>query len=165
MIQTPEMLERYERYVAPAAALVDQAALERIGERWELTPDRAPAYAGSDVIVAGRLDSTVGYAAAADLVDHYPHASLAVLDDAGHALPHEQPELLRALLGEWLARVDRAGVRAWPLRPPRRDRPGDLDAVALGGGEDVLDPGRALCGQRRDGADEALCGRSGTKTT
>jgi pimeloyl-ACP methyl ester carboxylesterase len=107
VIQTREMLARYERYVAPAAALVDQAALERIGERWELTPDRAPAYAGPTVIVAGRLDSTVGYAAATDLVDQYPHASLAVLDDAGHALPHEQPALLRALLGEWLARVER----------------------------------------------------------
>ena len=108
MIQTPEMLERYERYVAPGAALADEAALERIGERWMLTPDRAPAYAGPMLIVAGRLDSTVGYAAAADLVDHYPHASLAVVDDAGHALPHEQPELLRALVAEWLTRVERA---------------------------------------------------------
>jgi pimeloyl-ACP methyl ester carboxylesterase len=108
VIQTPEMLERYERYVAPAAALADQAALERIGERWELTPDHAPAYPGPAVVVAGRLDSTVGYAAATDLADHYPHASLAVLDDAGHALPHEQPELLRALLAEWLARAGRS---------------------------------------------------------
>jgi pimeloyl-ACP methyl ester carboxylesterase len=33
VIQSPEMLERYERLVAPAAALVDRAALERIGER------------------------------------------------------------------------------------------------------------------------------------
>jgi pimeloyl-ACP methyl ester carboxylesterase len=108
VIQTPEMLERYERYVAPAAALVDQAALERIGERWALTPHHAPAYPGPTVVVAGRLDSTVGYAAATDLVDHYPHASLAVVDGAGHALPHEQPELLRALLTEWLARVERS---------------------------------------------------------
>jgi autotransporter-associated beta strand protein len=108
VIQTPEMLERYERYVAPAAALVDQAALERIGERWVLTADHASTYAGPTVIVAGRLDSTVGYAAAADLVDDYPHASLAVVDDAGHALPHEQPDLLRALLAEWLARVERS---------------------------------------------------------
>jgi pimeloyl-ACP methyl ester carboxylesterase len=106
VVQTQEMLERYERYVAPAAALVDQAALERIGEQWELTPDHAPAYAGPTVVVAGRLDSMVGYAAATDLVDHYPDASLAVVDDAGHALPHEQPELLRALLAEWLARVE-----------------------------------------------------------
>jgi pimeloyl-ACP methyl ester carboxylesterase len=108
VIQTTEMLERYERYVAPAAALADQAALERIGERWTLTPDHAPAYAGPALIVAGRLDSTVGYAAATDLLDYYPHASLAVADDAGHALPHEQPQLLRALLAEWLARVERS---------------------------------------------------------
>ena len=59
--------------------------------------------------MAGRLDSTVGYAAATDLLDVYPHASLAVVDDAGHALPHEQPELLRALVLEWLARVERSG--------------------------------------------------------
>jgi pimeloyl-ACP methyl ester carboxylesterase len=109
VVQTPEMLERYERAVAPAAALVDQAALERIGERWALTPDPAPPYAGPTVVVAGRLDSTVGYAAAVDLLDVHPHASLAVVDGAGHALPHEQPELLRALLGEWLARVERSG--------------------------------------------------------
>ncbi|MGK5110808.1 alpha/beta fold hydrolase [Geodermatophilus sp. CPCC 205506] len=108
VVQTPEMLERYERSVAPAAAMVDHAALERIGERWALTPDHAPAYAGPTVVVAGRLDSTVGCAAATDLLDHHPHASLAVLDDAGHALPHEQPELLRALLTEWLARVERS---------------------------------------------------------
>lgn len=108
VIQTPEMLERYERHVAPAAELVDEAALDRIGEPWALTPDHAPAYTGPTVVVAGRLDSTVGYAAAAELVDHYPHASLAVVDDAGHALPHEQPELLRALLAEWLVRVERA---------------------------------------------------------
>jgi pimeloyl-ACP methyl ester carboxylesterase len=108
VIQTPEMLERYECYVAPAAALLDQQALGRIGERWALTPDHAPPYPGPTVVVAGRLDSTVGYAAATDLVEHCPHASLAVLDDAGHALPHEQPELLRALLTEWLARVDRS---------------------------------------------------------
>ena len=80
----------------------------RIGERWELAPITAPAYAGPTLVVAGRLDSTVGYAAAADLLDHYPHASLAVVDDAGHALPHEQPDLLRALVAEWLARVERS---------------------------------------------------------
>jgi pimeloyl-ACP methyl ester carboxylesterase len=61
--------------------------------------------------VAGRLDSTVGYAAAVELAQNYPHASLAVLDDAGHALPHEQPALLRALFDEWLARVDRRSDR------------------------------------------------------
>jgi pimeloyl-ACP methyl ester carboxylesterase len=108
VVQTPQMLERYQRWVAPAAALVDPAAAERIGRRWELPPEPGPAYAGPTLVVAGRCDSTVGWAAAADLLDSYPHASLAVLDDAGHALPHEQPELLRALVTEWLARIRHA---------------------------------------------------------
>lgn len=113
VLHTPEMLARYERVVAPAAALVDAAALARIGERWELSPHPAPPYPGPTVIIAGRQDSTVGYAAAVDLSGDLPRASLAVLDDAGHALPHEQPEILRALLAEWLARVDRP-ARATP---------------------------------------------------
>jgi pimeloyl-ACP methyl ester carboxylesterase len=107
VVQTPEMHERYVRYVAPAEALVDQAALERIGEHWSITPSPGPPYPGPTVVVAGRLDSTVGYAAAVDLLEHYPRASLTVVDDAGHALPHEQPDLLRAILTEWLGRVER----------------------------------------------------------
>jgi pimeloyl-ACP methyl ester carboxylesterase len=105
VVQTPEMLDRYERCVAPGAALADQQALARIGERWELTqPDDAPAYPGPTLLVAGRLDSTVGYAATVDLLGQYPAASLSVLDAAGHALPHEQPALLEALVVEWLHR-------------------------------------------------------------
>ena len=102
VVRTPEMLDRYQRLVVPAAALVDEAAMERIGARWELAPG-AP-YSGPTLVVAGRLDSTVGYAAAVDLLAECPHATLAVVDGAGHALPHEQPELLRALLREWLSR-------------------------------------------------------------
>ncbi|WP_025347382.1 alpha/beta fold hydrolase [Nocardia nova] len=108
VVQTPEMLERYEHYVAPAAAFVDETATERIDRRWELSTDHGQPYAGPTVIVAGRLDSTVGYAAATDLLDFYPHASLAVIDDAGHALPHEQPGVLRALLTAWVTRAERS---------------------------------------------------------
>ncbi len=32
-------------------------------------------------------------------------ATFAVLDRAGHALPHEQPGLIHALVAEWLDRV------------------------------------------------------------
>jgi pimeloyl-ACP methyl ester carboxylesterase len=106
VLQTVEMLDRYRRYVAPGAALADHEAMKRIGERWELTdpPLDLPPYPGPTLLVAGRLDSTVGYAATADLLDRYPAATLAILDAAGHALPHEQPALLGALMTEWLER-------------------------------------------------------------
>jgi pimeloyl-ACP methyl ester carboxylesterase len=106
VMHTPEMLRRYELYVAPAAVLADGEALARIGERWELA--EGAAYEGPTLVVAGRLDSTVGYAAAMDLLEQHPRATLAVIDKAGHALPHERPELLRALILDWLAVVDRA---------------------------------------------------------
>ena len=65
--------------------------------------DRA-AFPAPTLIVAGRRDSTAGYADAAELLEHYPRATLAVIEDAGHALMHERPDLLAALLGDWLAR-------------------------------------------------------------
>ena len=105
VVQTPAMFERYQRFVAPAVRLADAAAAARIGERWELTVPRGRVYDGAVLVVAGRQDSTVGYAAACDLLDHYPRATFAVLDGAGHALPHEQPELLAGLLREWLTRT------------------------------------------------------------
>ncbi|HEX6919665.1 MAG TPA: alpha/beta hydrolase [Actinomycetes bacterium] len=106
-VQTNETLDRYQMYVEPAALLADQSALARIGERWELStrPQETAPYRCPTLLVTGRQDSTVGYASAWDLLEHYPRATFAVLDRAGHALPHEQPDLLRALVTEWLGRV------------------------------------------------------------
>ena len=106
-VQTVKTLDRYERYVQPAAQLADQSAMARIGERWDLTPPpkgKAP-YRCPTLLVTGRQDSTVGYARAWELLEQFPRATFAVLDGVGHALPHEQPELLRALVTEWLDRV------------------------------------------------------------
>nr|WP_255363077.1 alpha/beta hydrolase [Tersicoccus sp. Bi-70] len=105
VVQTPAMLARYEQFVAPAAALVDAAAMERIGQRWELTTPAGETCAGPVLLVAGRQDATVGWAATVELLEVYPGATLAVLDGAGHALPHEQPGVLAALVQDWLRRV------------------------------------------------------------
>jgi pimeloyl-ACP methyl ester carboxylesterase len=106
-VRTPSTLARYETYVRPAAELADQSALDRIGQWWELTrrPGDEDAYHHPTLLVTGRQDSTVGYARAWELLQQYPHATFAVLDRAGHALPHEQPEVLGALVAEWLERV------------------------------------------------------------
>lgn len=106
-VRTADTLDRYQRYVEPAARLADQGALARIGQQWELTPPLQgdAAYRRPTLLLTGRQDSTVGYARAWELLEQYPRATFAVLDRAGHALPHEQPELLRALVVEWLDRV------------------------------------------------------------
>jgi pimeloyl-ACP methyl ester carboxylesterase len=109
-VHTPETLRRFQETVAPGVALADQEAQERMAARWRPTtePEQGPAYPNPTLIVAGRQAATVGYAGAWRLLDHYPRATLAVLDRAGHALPHEQVGLLTALLAEWLDRVEAA---------------------------------------------------------
>ncbi|MFV2143194.1 alpha/beta fold hydrolase [Isoptericola sp. G70] len=109
VVQTPQMLERYERHVLPGAAVVDETAMERIGASWALADASAPPYPGPTAVVAGHRDSTVGHAAATELAGRCPCASLTVVEDAGHALPHEKPDLLRALLTDWVQRVERTG--------------------------------------------------------
>jgi pimeloyl-ACP methyl ester carboxylesterase len=130
VVHTPAMLERHQRYVVPGVALVDPAAMERIGARWELTPRSIEgSYDRPTLLIAGRCDSTVGYAATADLLDHYPRATLAVLDGAGHALPHEQsrphggsgPRMARSS-----ARALRCGVAVSAAPRTCRRRPAGL---------------------------------------
>lgn len=107
VVQTAETLRRFQDSVVPAIPLADQEDLGRILEHWELrqAPESALAYTNPTLILAGRQDSTFGYAAQWRLAERYPRATFAVLDRAGHALPHEQVELLHALLAEWLDRV------------------------------------------------------------
>jgi pimeloyl-ACP methyl ester carboxylesterase len=107
VVQNTEMLQRFEEAVVPAMPLADESALARIFEHWRLTnaPEDEQPFTKPVLILAGRQDSSVGYANAWNLVEHYPRATFAVIDRAGHALPHEQEKLVIALMAEWLDRV------------------------------------------------------------
>ena len=104
VMRTPATARRYRDHVAPGTALVDDAALGRIFAGWTVDVG-STAFLAATLIVAGRRDSVVGYADAAELLERYPHATLAVVENAGHALMHERPELLAALFGDWLDRA------------------------------------------------------------
>ena len=58
------------------------------------------------LILTGRQDRVVGYRDAWDLIENFPRATFAVLDRAGHFLSVEQQTLMRALINEWLDRVE-----------------------------------------------------------
>ena len=103
-MRTQATARRYRDSVVPGAALVDEAALGRIFAGWTVDVG-STSFPAPTLVVAGRRDSVVGYADAAELLERYPHATLAVIEDAGHALMHERPELLAALLGDWLDRA------------------------------------------------------------
>jgi hypothetical protein len=48
----------------------------------------------------------VGYRDAWKILEHFPRATYAVLDGAGHAPDVEQLQLGQALISEWLDRVE-----------------------------------------------------------
>lgn len=106
------MLEEIRAHDMPAYRIADSAFLARL-EADYLFGEGAARPAGSfghpSLILAGRQDSTVGYRGALGLLEEFPRATFGVLDMAGHHLGRiEQPELFRALVGEWLERVARS---------------------------------------------------------
>jgi pimeloyl-ACP methyl ester carboxylesterase len=56
-------------------------------------------------VIAGRHDRVAGYADQFRVMRRYPRGTYAAIDEAGHYLPFEQPELLRALSQAWLRRA------------------------------------------------------------
>ncbi|MEE6257042.1 alpha/beta fold hydrolase [Plantactinospora sonchi] len=112
VVQSAETLRRFQDEIMSGLDLADRTAMARIRQRWELrtVPETGPAYDRPSLILTGRQDSSVGYVDQLALLPHYPRASFAVLDVAGHNLQFEQPELFDALVREWL---DRVAAESW----------------------------------------------------
>lgn len=103
VVRTTETLDRFRRCVVPATGDVDEETLERAIETGPHAID--PDSVGIDapvLIVAGRHDHWVGWERQQALGARYPRATVATVADAGHALPHERPRLVAALVADWL---------------------------------------------------------------
>jgi pimeloyl-ACP methyl ester carboxylesterase len=109
VVQTAATYQHYRDNVVPGLEIADAEALDRIRKNWALTiaPESGPVYTRPTLILCGRQDSVTGYDDQYLLLPHYPRATYAVLDMAGHNLQIEQPDLLAALFREWLGRVSR----------------------------------------------------------
>lgn len=114
VVQTQETYRRTQEEVVAGLDVADHAALDRIQQRWDGTFARevpGATYDAPVLFVLGRQDSSTGYRDAWKLLEHYPRATFAVLDRAGHNAQIEQPALFEALAGEWLDRVEEAEAR------------------------------------------------------
>ena len=104
VVHTAETVQRFNEAVAPSLGRFDGGAVERIMSEWRLDPDPSEsAFDGPTLIVTGRHDSVVGYREQLALADLYPRGSYVLLAGTGHALPHERPDVLSVLIGDWLA--------------------------------------------------------------
>lgn len=107
VVRNADTLQRFRDAVVPASGDVDEQTLERAIAVAPLAIDPDTVTLDAPVLVTvGREDSVVGWRRQhRELADRYPRATLAVVAGAGHALPHERPELLTALVHDWLDRV------------------------------------------------------------
>lgn len=116
VVQTPEYLDafqsRWKSVVLPAVEAADTRVLRAIRDdpaRYVLTvpmvsegrPFTKPA-----LIVTGRQDSVVGYRDSWALLSAYPRASFVLMDRAGHGLPVDETPLFKAVVEDWLRRVE-----------------------------------------------------------
>ncbi len=121
LIQTPAYAEALKRkrdaVVEPAIQATAPIAndIRTDPERYGFSFDLIEAEKTFDeptLIIAGRRDTTVGYRDAWSILDSYPRATFVALDRADHGWPMETPNLLPALIDDWLARIALAERRA-----------------------------------------------------
>ena len=109
VVQSMDLLDDFRRVINPAVAIADHDFLQRLDQQYAFSfdVDSLPApFPAPALFLTGRHDNLCGYQNTYKLLDDYPRASFAVLDRAGHALGGEQKTLFRALVNEWLDRVE-----------------------------------------------------------
>jgi len=112
-VQTKPVIERILNEYASAFAGGDGEFLAtfRQPENYSFSFDVRQSDGSYDkpvLIITGRQDTIVGFAGGYQVSRLYPRATYAVLDRAGHGLYLEQDALFKALVHEWLDRVEEA---------------------------------------------------------
>jgi pimeloyl-ACP methyl ester carboxylesterase len=107
VVESPQALRRFREEILPGLEAADTEAMAHIRRRWLLSrdPENGDPFPRPTLIVTGRQDHITGYVDQYALLPHYPRATFAILDVAGHNLQIEQPTLFEALMNEWLDRV------------------------------------------------------------
>jgi pimeloyl-ACP methyl ester carboxylesterase len=114
VVQTEETYVRTQREIVVGLGIADPAAVQRIRDGFAGTfsmEENGSPYPGPTLFFLGRQDSSTGYRDAWRILEHYPRATFAVLDRAGHNAQIEQPALFTALAHEWLDRIEQATDR------------------------------------------------------
>ncbi|MDX2968250.1 alpha/beta fold hydrolase [Kribbella solani] len=107
--ETEALRAKQHAYYDVAEARADLDFLGRIQAdvtKYALRDDPAIRFERPTLIVTGRRDHIAGYADAWPLLDDYPRATYAALDGEGHELPVRSTALYRALVTDWLDRVE-----------------------------------------------------------
>ena len=109
--QTRRVIDFFRNDIHPAVISADEQFLTRLEKNclFPFPVDKLPEpFRKPALILTGRQDAVVGYQEVWDIVENYPLATFAVLDCAGHTLEMERETLYRALVNDWLDRIETA---------------------------------------------------------
>ncbi|KRB36120.1 alpha/beta fold hydrolase [Microbacterium sp. Root180] len=101
---TAEAVARFRDGVAGSLDRYDADIVGRIME----SADFDVGHGADDLptlLMLGRRDSLIGYRSQVAAAEAWGRASVVIVDDAGHALPHEKPDLVRMLLSDLFRRA------------------------------------------------------------
>ncbi|WP_405060996.1 alpha/beta hydrolase [Kribbella sp. NBC_01505] len=107
--RTPAWQTKQDNYYDAAEQTADLEFLGRIQadpRTYGLHEEPTLRFERPTLIVTGRQDTMTGYADAWGLLDDYPTATYAVLDQEDHDLPVRRPALYHALVADWLDRME-----------------------------------------------------------
>ena len=106
-VQDPSFLDRLRREIFAVARENAKNSINEAVRGQQLPYDTKKIYLDKPVLIlTGRQDNVAGYQDAWGLIENFPRATFAVLDRASHFLSIEQNALMKALIEEWLDRVE-----------------------------------------------------------
>lgn len=109
----------YVEHVVPGYQAHDREAAAELLENYNLEPFPESALTepldGTNLLIAGKQDSVVGWRDQLELLDFYNHLSYAALDGAGHNVHLDQPAVVGSLFEDWLSKLQNS--RSIPLSP------------------------------------------------
>jgi pimeloyl-ACP methyl ester carboxylesterase len=109
VIQNQRIWKRFKEEVLEGLRIADEAFLNEIFEKgYPFSFDIDELIKQFDkptLFLLGRQDFAVGYRDAWKIIEEYPRATFAILDEAGHLLEIEKENLFNCLVIEWLERI------------------------------------------------------------
>jgi pimeloyl-ACP methyl ester carboxylesterase len=119
VVQTSVMIDKLRALMAYWTPLDPRFAATLQGRSFSFDAHiLAGTFPAPTLFVMGRQDHLAGYKGPWSILDSFPRGTFAVLDRAGHLLDLEQPVLQKALINEWLDRVEEyASQKSQPIEP------------------------------------------------
>jgi pimeloyl-ACP methyl ester carboxylesterase len=110
VLQDKRRWERFQLEILPGMKTKDTVFInwfKKNGYDFSFDPDKLERpFDKPSLVLAGRQDTSVGYADLLKIVENYSRGTFAILDRAGHGLEVEQEAVFNCMVNEWLDRIE-----------------------------------------------------------